>query len=120
MKKTLYFNAEKFIDDVIATMELGKAKAVTMQALREEIGLTLSERIVGTVIDGFGTRELTLFETLLEDHPELDEIDALMVLAPGVEGLKEKLERNINSLFFEMVRDSKIVKQYSSPALALT
>jgi hypothetical protein len=119
MKKTLYFNAEKFIDDVIEKMDLGNAKAVTMKELRDEIELTLNERIVGTVIDSFSQRELTLFEQLLEDHPELDEIDALMVLAPGVEGLKDRLEREINSLFFELIRDSKIVKKYSALAPVL-
>jgi hypothetical protein len=118
MKKAVYFNAEKFIDDVIAAMNLGEARATVLLELREEIGLHLSRRIVGTVIDSFGKRELDLFERLLEDHPELDEVDALMVLAPSIEGLKEKMERNINSLFFEMVKDAAVARKYSyQPAL---
>jgi len=113
MNKAVYFNAEKFIDDVIMAMDLGDAKAITMLELREEIGLLLSQRIVGTIIDSFSQKELDLFEKLLEDHPELDEVDALMVLAPGIDGLKEKMERNINSLFFEMVKNAEVAKRYS-------
>jgi hypothetical protein len=113
MKKAVYFDAEKFIGDVITAMGLGEVRAPLMLELREEIGLHLSQRIVGTIIDSFSRRDLDLFEKLLEDHPELDEVDALMVLAPGIEGLKEKMERNINSLFAEMVRNAETAKKYS-------
>lgn len=102
MPKQNYFNPAKFIDDVIKAMNLGTVAAPTMLALRDEIETLLSERIIGTVIGGFGKREMELFEKILEDHPELDEIDAMMVIAPEVPGLKDNLERQINSLFTEL------------------
>ena len=107
MSKPQYFKIEKFIDEVIKDMKLGDAPAPTMLALREAIEAKLSDRILATVINGMEERELILFETMLTDHPELDEIDALMVLAPQIHGLKEKMERNINSLYSELTYDAE-------------
>ena len=82
-----------------------------MLAMRAQIESLLNERIISTVIDRFGRRELDLFEKILEDHPELDEVDALMVIAPDVPGIKENLERAINSLFFELTHNSAQVEE---------
>jgi hypothetical protein len=56
---------------------------------------------------------MKLFERILADHPELDEVDALMVLAPSIDGLKEKMERNINSLFYELIKNAEIAEKYT-------
>jgi len=118
MPKPIYFNPDKFIDDVIAAMNLGEVTAATLLALREEIEALLNERIISTVIGGFSARELSLFEKILEDHPELDEIDALMVIAPEIPGLKETLERSIDSLFFELAYQSRQVEKGLNPITA--
>lgn len=107
MKKAHYFSPVSFVDDVIHSMKLGKTSDTSLFALREEIERLLSERIISSLISCFEERELNLFEKMLEDHPELDEIDALMILGPEVPGAKENLERQINSLFFELTRDAE-------------
>ena len=111
MSKPQYFNIQKFIDEAIKDMKLGDVAAPTMLALRETIEARLSDRILVTVIDGMGEREMKLFETLLTDHPELDEIDALMVMAPEMPGLREKLENSINSLYAELTYDAEKIGQ---------
>jgi len=108
-QKTQYFNPDNFIDMVIKDMKLGDTKAETVDALRDEIERMLSDRIISTVLGAFSKHELELFEKILEDHPELDEVDALMVLAPTIEGVKEQLERAINSLYFELVHEANQV-----------
>jgi len=118
MPKQNYFNPDKFIDDIIAAMNLGNADAATLLALREEIETLLNERIVNTVIGGFGKREMELFEKILEDHPELDEIDAMMVIAPEVPGLKESLDRTLNSLYFELAYNARQVEEGMHPLTA--
>jgi hypothetical protein len=115
MKKAHYFNPDSFVDDVIKAMKLGKTSEAALAALREEIEQLLSERIVTSVISCFGTRELNLFEKMLEDHPELDEIDALMIMGPEVPGVKEYLERQIQSLFFELTRDADEIGKRMKP-----
>lgn len=111
MPKQNYFNPDKFIDEVIAAMSLGDTDAATTLALREEIEVLLNDRIVSTVIGAFDKREMELFEKILEDHPELDEIDAMMVIAPEVPGLKESLERALNSLYFELAYNARQVEE---------
>ena len=110
-KKATYFNPDKFVDDVLAAMRLGPVGAPVLMSLREEIEVLLNERIISTVVGGFGARELSLFERILEDHPELDEIDALMVIAPEIPGIKDTLERSINSLFFELAHQARQVEK---------
>ena len=118
MPKTNYFKPDKFVDDVIAAMKLGRVDAPTMLALREQIESMLNERIISTVVGGLRRRELDLFEKILEDHPELDEIDALMVIAPEVPGIKDSLERSINSLFFEFTYNAAQVEKGMKPLTA--
>lgn len=115
MAKAKYFNPDNFIDQVIDAMKLGKSSASAMQALRDEIELQLAQRIVDTVISSMGKRELGLFEQVLDDHPELDEIDAIMMLAPDLPGVKDKMERQINSLFSELVMDAEAVGKQMNP-----
>jgi hypothetical protein len=106
MQKGKYFDSEKFIDDVVAGMQLGKTDAVTLLALREEIENLLSDRIIGTVIGSMDKKALQMYNNILQDHPELDEMDGLMMLLPTIDGLREKLEKAINSLYNELVYDA--------------
>jgi hypothetical protein len=115
MAKVKYFNPDNFIDQVIAAMKIGKSPVSSMQALRDEIELQLGQRIVDTVISSMGKRELELFEKVLDDHPELDEIDAIMMLAPDMPGIKDKMERQINSLYFELVSDAETIGKQMNP-----
>ncbi len=111
MAKTTYFDPKIFVASVIDAMKLGEVTAPTMMAMQREIEGLLSDRILGTVIDSMGEKELKMFNNMLEDHPELNEMDALMVLAPSIDGLKEKLERAINSLYGELVYDAEKIEQ---------
>lgn len=106
MQKDKYFDSEKFVNDVLQAMKLGETNAVVLIALREEITNLLSERIIGTVIGTMDKKAMQTYNNILEDHPELDEMDALMMLLPAIEGLKEKLERAINSLYEELIYDA--------------
>jgi hypothetical protein len=109
--KPSYFDSEKFITAVLKAMKLDTAPAPTVLALREEIENLLTARIVGTVIDGMGKKEIEMYNNILNDHPEIDEMDALMMLAPSIEGLKEKMERNLNSLYSELVYDADQIEK---------
>lgn len=115
MAQAKYFNPESFIDQVMEAMKLGKASESEIQHLRDEIELQLSQRIVDTVVSSMGKREIALFEKILDDHPELDEIDAIMMLAPDMPELKDKMERQINSLFAELVMHAEAVEKNMNP-----
>lgn len=118
-KKTQYFNPTEFGDRVIKDMNLGEVSPETLVALHDQIEAMLSERILDTVIGAFTKRDLELFEKMLEDHPELDEVDALMVLGTSIDGLKEKLERAIQSLYQELVGEADMVDRALKQPLAV-
>jgi hypothetical protein len=118
-KKTLYFSPTEFGDRVIKDMNLGEVSPETLEGLHEQIEAMLSERILDTVIGAFTKRDLELFEKMLEDHPELDEVDALMVLGTSIDGLKEKLERAIQSLYQELVSEATMVERALKQPLAV-
>lgn len=118
-KKTLYFSPTEFGDRVIKDMNLGEVSPETLEGLHEQIETMLSERILDTVIGAFTKRDLELFEKMLEDHPELDEVDALMVLGTSIDGLKEKLERAIQSLYQELVSEATMVERALKQPLAV-
>ena len=101
-KKTQYFNVKKFVDSVIEEMRLGDTPPDIMERLREIIELRLSRRIMDTVIDNFSPEDMKVFQMILEDHRELDEIDVIMIIAQNKEGMKDLIVRNINSLFEEL------------------
>lgn len=118
-KKTQYFNPTEFGDRVIKDMNLGEVSPETLVALHDQIETMLTERILDTVIGAFTKRDLELFEKMLEDHPELDEVDALMVLGTSIDGLKEKLERAIQSLYQELVGEADMVDRALKQPLAV-
>lgn len=118
-KKTQYFNPTEFGDRVIKDMNLGEVRSETLEALHDQIETMLTERILDTVIGAFTKRDLELFEKMLEDHPELDEVDALMVLGTSIDGLKEKLERAVNSLYMELVGEASMVERALKQPLAV-
>ncbi|MBP7058117.1 hypothetical protein KBB06_02120 [Candidatus Gracilibacteria bacterium] len=106
MAKAIYFQVDKFVDSVIKDMKLHDINAPTRLALHQMIEEKLAERIVLTIIDHFGAKEVEMFDKLLNDHPEMSEIDAMIMMAPDIQGLKEDLENRVNSLYKELTYDA--------------
>ena len=116
MQKGKYFDSEKFINATLEAMKLGETNAVVLLALREEIETLLVDRIIGTVIGSMDKKAMQTYNNILEAHPELDEMDALMMLLPSIEGLKEKLERALNSLYNELIYDAEKIGKVPAAA----
>jgi len=110
-KMPIYFDAKKFIDDVMEEMQLHETPAPIRLELREAIFDKLSDRIMNTVISSFKKDDVITFERLLQDHPELDELDAVMIVGQNIKGLKGRLERQINSLYSELTYDAANIKE---------
>lgn len=106
-KKIQYFAVDRFVEDVIGAMDLGEVKAPVLLELKSAIAQKLGDRILFTVVNSFKDRELNILENLINDHPELDELDCLWLAAHEVDGLKEKLIREINSLYAELTYDAE-------------
>jgi len=111
VKKIQYFAVDRFVDDVITAMDLGEVTAPVLVGLKQAISQKLGDRILFTVLNSFKDRELDILENLIQDHPELDELDALWLAAHEVEGLNEKLIREINSLYAELTYDAEKIGQ---------
>ncbi len=109
-KKPQYFDPKVFVDKVMHDCEFGKLDESTERALREGIQRRLAERIVASVIESFTEREIALLEKVIEDHPELDDIDAIMLIATEVQNLQERLEKAIMDLYEEMVYDARQIQ----------
>ena len=110
-KKPNYFDVEKFVAEVIDAMKLGNVTTPVLMELRSAIETRLSDRIMATIVNAFTDRDMNMFQNALKDHPEIDEIDALMMIAPNIEGLNEKMEKNINSLYSELVYDAEKIDE---------
>lgn len=115
MAKAIYFDPKKFVASVISDMKLGEESAPTILELGKGIEALLGDRILATVVRGMDDREFSLFNNILDSHPELSEVDALIVMAPNIQGLKEKLEATINSLHSQLVYDAENIEINLSP-----
>lgn len=102
-KKIQYFDPQLFIDKVMRECDFGHLDKETRESLDEAITIRLAERIVATVIDNFTGDEFVLLEKVMEDHPELDDIDAIMIISSRVPDLQVKLEKAMSDLYKEMV-----------------
>ncbi len=110
MTKPIYFKAQNFIDSVVEDMKLGEVNSPTLYKIRQMIEERLAHRVMTTFMTYLGTKEMDVFAKLMEDHPEITEIDALIMMAPEIPGLKEGLEKNIDSLHKELTYDAQRVE----------
>ena len=118
-KSPLYFKPDSFVDEVFKALKIDPREKAAHAELREEVVIALGDRIMATIFNNFAQREIKLFEQMLQDHPELDPIDAVMIIAPQIEGLTEALERNINSLYYELVRDADKIQELMNAKVTL-
>jgi len=108
--KPSYFDPETFVNKVFEGLGIDPKNEQSNGELRDEIVIALGDRIMATVFNNFSQKEIKLFDSMLRDHEELDPIDVVMIIAPQIEGLKDALERNINSLYFELIRDADDIR----------
>ncbi len=109
MQNPIYFQADKFADQVIKDMNLLTTDAAYIKELKQEIINLLGERIISVLIDHFGPNEVERFEKLMDDHPEISEMDAMILMAPEIPGLKEDLEKQVDSLHQELLFKSNYI-----------
>lgn len=108
-----YFNLESFIDSIIAELHTDATDEKTMADLRSSLESLLRQRLIATVAESLNDRELTLFEHMEGDHPELSDLDALMLTLHDVDDIKDRLTETINQLHEEMTayaRDLYVAK----------
>ena len=111
MSKPKYFDMDKFIDSIIEDMKLEKANTLVLKDIREMIAERLADRLITTVFRAFTEREIQLSQQMVKDHPEIDEMDAIMIVAKDVKGLDEEIERQIESLYSELVYDADKIEE---------
>jgi len=110
-KKPQYFDVIGFATEVMEAMKLGEMDEELRNNIRDMIIARLSDRIMATILSGFGPREMTLYENIVNDHPELEALDVIFIISHEIKGLKEKLENEINSLFGELTYDAQKIDQ---------
>ncbi|MBD3270636.1 hypothetical protein GF376_03865 [Candidatus Peregrinibacteria bacterium] len=101
-----FFDADQFVHNVLIASKMMDADPQTIDELAIEIKGLLSTRIMETIVDSFGERELFLLNKLLEDHPQIDEIDALSLIVPMVDGLDELIIKTVDGLFDELIENA--------------
>jgi hypothetical protein len=109
--KANYFNADNFVHLVLQDTKLLGGDPAVVDELSGEIMRLLNERIVSTVLVQFGDKELFLLENMLKDHPELDEIDVISILAENLPDLNELIVKTVNDLYEELVGDVEMIDQ---------
>lgn len=109
--KPQYFDPKVFVDKIMRDCDFGEIDEKTRLALEEGIERRLAERIVATIINGFNAREFSLLEMVMEDHPELDDIDCIMLISKEIPNLQERLEKAIMDLYEEMTYDAREIQR---------
>lgn len=107
--KPVYFNIENFVQMVLKETGMDKSEPKVMEELSLEISQTLSDRITATVIASLGDKELFLLDKTLEDHPELDEIDALSMITAYVPGLNDRILKEVSDLYDELIDNVRAI-----------
>ncbi|MCA9373961.1 MAG: hypothetical protein R3B71_02305 [Candidatus Gracilibacteria bacterium] len=110
-QKVQYLDVDAFVSDVLEAMKLGDVPAPVLVELRETIADRLADRIMNTILSSFGDKEMKMYENVLQDHKELDELDALMIISQNIDGLPDKIERNINSLYEELIYNADKIEE---------
>jgi len=110
-KKPQYFDPKFFVDKVMRDCDFGKIDDKMRKELEEGIQRRLAERVVATIIDSFNEREFVLLEKVMEDHPELDDIDAIMLISTEIKNLQPRLEKAITDLYEEMTYDAAEIQK---------
>lgn len=98
----MYFKINQFVDDVIGAIGLNDINSPTIFKIRAEIEKMAADRIIVSFIDQIGIKEAKMLDKLMEDHPEISEIDAFLLMSDDMPGLKLEIEKNINSLYKEL------------------
>ncbi len=114
MSQVRYFKYEEFVNDVLDALKVQDKTSESAEELKLGIVMRLSQRVMDTVIDSFMDKELDMFERILLDHQEIDELDAIMMIAPQIPGLKERIEREIQSLYEELIYDAQEIDRLLS------
>ena len=108
-KKPQYFVPDDFVDLLLKDLRMNNIDPKTLEELRKEITFTLVERVNSVVVSSLGEDELFLLQKTLEDHPELDEIDCLSIIAPNIEGLNERIVKTVDDLYLELLEKVKTI-----------
>lgn len=109
--KPVYFNIENFVQMVLKETHMDKADPKVVEELGLEISQTLSDRITATVVSSLGDKEMFLLDKTLEDHPELDEIDALSMITAYVPGLNDRILKEVSDLYEELVDNVREIEK---------
>lgn len=112
MSSPQYFNPQEFINRVIEACHFGQLDTPTRELIEDAISQRLIERITTTIIGSFAESELLLLEKILEDHPELDEINAIGMVAQNVPGIEKKLVKAFKDLFEEFTHDAEEIQKH--------
>ncbi len=112
MTKIQFTTPEVFIKKVIEDSQLGEMPGEERAKLERSIARRMEERVTTTIIDSFGEEEFGVFNEILDDHPELDEIDALSLVAAKIPGLQERLNEAMQKLYDELLEGADQVKSF--------
>ncbi|MGL5831080.1 MAG: hypothetical protein ACRCZE_02925 [Candidatus Altimarinota bacterium] len=107
--KSGYFNSDHFVHLVLSDTKMLNAEPEVVDQLSAEIERLLNERIISTVVSEFKDKELFLLEKMMADHPELDEVDVISILAENLPGLNDLIVKTVNDLYEELVGDVKSI-----------
>lgn len=95
---------DEFITRVIRDLGLADVPKDTMNDLRDQIEHMLDVRIMDTVIGSFTDDEFLMIDYLMANYDDLDEMDAVLVIATEKPHLAELLQKMLDELL-EDLRD---------------
>lgn len=101
-----YFDAEQFAQKIIEDCGMGNSPHGLVEELKDAIMLRLSDRIIDTVTSSMNEQDVILMDNILKKNPDMDEFEALMIVAEQIPNLDKKMEKAILDLYEELVYTS--------------
>jgi hypothetical protein len=114
-QKKSYFRPEEFIERVFKATGMDKAPLLMQEELKLELIQTLMTTISNTILNAFEDKELFMLQKMLEDHPEIEQIDAITIIAASIPGLEQRLGEVVEDLYEELVQDYKDIEAAIKP-----
>lgn len=103
---------DEFVEQVIEKLGLGNVPQNVLNDLREQISQMLDVRVMDTILGAFKDEDFFMVDYLLANFEELDEMDAVLVVATEKPHLSALLTHMMEELTADLESYSKRVQAF--------
>ncbi len=104
-----FFNYEEFVNKFLKEAKLNQESEKIKNELREEIIIGLNNRIIDLCVKVLNNDEIEFIRKLLDEHPELDLMDALSEITSKIDNFDQLLVKLIADYYEELLENILLI-----------